>query len=267
MKRYLLFIILIGIFLIGCRYDHDENPSPDSGRITFKFLHYVDGQLLVRDSMMYVNAAGNQYEIDQLKYFISEVTLYKSDGTVKVIDDVKDIDYIDLDIPSTLTWDVEDNIPVGTYDSINFIFGITADKNISYMFVNPPEMYMAWPVPLGGGYHYMQMNGKWLDSISQVENFRFHMGIGQLYKSNVIAVDSIYAFVQNYFTVSLPSSSFTINKDQTRQIEIIMNIESWFETPHVYDFNYWGGDIMQNQPAMQAVKDNGHDVFTVGTIN
>ncbi len=33
---------------------------------------------------------------------------------------------------------------------------------------------------------------------------------------------------------------------------------------HIYDHNYWSGAIMQKQPAMQMVKENGFDVFTVG---
>ncbi len=217
--------------------------------------------------MMYVNTAGNPYEVNQLMYFISDVRLHKSDGTTKLIEDWKDINYVDIDIPSTLTWSVYDDIPAGTYDSITFVFGITAEKNKSYMFVNYPEVNMMWPEVLGGGYHYMMLNGKWRDTINNIENFNFHLGIGQLYKSNAIdCVDSIYAFVQNYFNVNLPNSSFTLGKNTTREIEIIMNIDSWFKTPHIYDHNYWGGNIMQIQPAMQMAKENGFDVFTTGTI-
>ena len=29
------------------------------------------------------------------------------------------------------------------------------------MFVNPPEVNMMWPDVLGGGYHYLMLNGKW----------------------------------------------------------------------------------------------------------
>jgi hypothetical protein len=112
----------------------------------------------------------------------------------------------------------------------------------------------------------MMINGSWTDKENVIKSYAFHMGIGQLYKSNVIEVDSIYAFVQNYFNVTLPNSAFTVEASKTRQIEIVMNIESWFKTPHIYDHNYWGGAIMQIQPAMQMAKENGYDVFRVGTI-
>ena len=270
-KRFLIFVLAICVIVLlfsCCKNDDDDNqPVAETGHIKLKFSHYVDGQPLNKDTMIYINPAGNHYEVSQLMYFISDVILYKSDGTTQIIDDWKAINYVDIDIPSTLTWDVYDDIPVGTYDSITFIFGITGEKNQSFMFVNPPESNMMWPDVLGGGYHYMMLNGKWRDTINNIENFNFHIGIGQLYKSNVIDVDSIYAFVQNYFNVSLPNSSFTIEKDVTREIEIIMNIDSWFKTPHNYDHNYWGGSIMQIQPAMQTAKENGYDVFTIGFIN
>jgi len=260
------YFLLILIAFSSCKKKTEEITTTETGHISFKFSHYVNGSPLHKDSMMYVNAAGNHYEVDQLRYFICNVTLYKSDGTSTVIGASRNINYVDIDIDTTLTWNVSDNIPAGTYDSINFVFGLTADKNKSNTFVNQPQSNMAWPDVLGGGYHYMQMNGKWLDSTSTAQNFNFHLGIGQLYKSNVINVDSIYAFVQNYFTASLPHSSFTLSNNSTNQIEIIMNIDSWFTTPHNFDFNYWGGTVMQNQSALQVIKENGHDVFTIGYI-
>lgn len=268
MKYALLITFLFGTLLlinVSCNNDEPDN-NTTSGHISFSFTHLVDGLALQKDNMKYVNAAGNPYEINQVMYFISDVTLHKSDGTKKMISGWTDNHYVDIDIPSTLTWDVYDDIAAGAYDSVSFIFGFTAEKNKSFMFVNPPEVNMMWPDILGGGYHYMMINGSWKDNANVIKSYAFHMGIGQLYKSNVIEVDSIYAFVQNYFSVKLPNSSFTVEENKTRNIEIIMNIDSWFKTPHNYDHNYWSGAIMQNQAAMQMVKENGYDVFKVGII-
>jgi hypothetical protein len=163
-------------------------------------------------------------------------------------------------------WEVFDDIPAGTYDSITFVFGIPGEKNESFMFVDPPEDEMMWPDILDGGYHYMMINGKWEDEDEVEQFYNFHLGIGQLYRGDEINFDSIYAYVQNYFTLSLPGTSFGLEKDQTRDIEIIMNIKSWFETPHDFDFNYWCGAIMENQPAMRMGIENGYDVFSLGSI-
>jgi hypothetical protein len=269
MKYALLAIVFFGILLlanVSCHNDKTD-PAQTTGHISFNFTHLVDGFPLEKDNMKYINAAGNPYGINQVMYFISDVTLHKPDGTTMLINDWTDYHYVDVDIPATLTWNVYDDIPVGAYDSVSFVFGFTKEKNLSFMFINPPEVNMMWPDVLGGGYHYMMLNGSWKDNENIIKSYAFHLGIGQLYKSNVIEVDSIYAFVQNFFEVNLPNSAFTIEENKTRQIEIVMNIDSWFKTPHIYDHNHWGGAIMQNQPAMQMARENGFDVFTSGTIN
>ncbi len=268
-KRNNLFIniLLLAGILFSCNNKEDEiEPEEESGHIILKFDHYVDGKPLVIDSMMYVNAAGNPYEVNEVMYFISDVTLHGSDGSEKMIEDWKDIHYVEYEIPSTHTWEVFDDIPAGNYDSITFVFGIPEEKNTSFRFVNAPEDKMMWPDILGGGYHYLMINGKWLDEDQEEQLYNFHLGIGQLYKGDEINYDSIYAFVQNYFTVKLPESSFTLEPGSEKEIEIIMNIESWYETPHNFDFNYWGGAIMEIQPAMRMGVENGYDVFTVGSI-
>ena len=267
-----VFIIYLfiqtGFIFYSCSSNNGTEPEPEpkSGHITFKFTHHVDHEPVQLDSMMYVNAAGNPYEVNELMYFISDVTLHKSNGDNILIDEWKDIHYVEHAIPTTLTWEVFDDLPIGTYDSITFIFGIPEEKNESFMFVNPPEDKMMWPDILGGGYHYMMLNGKWLDEQNEEQLYNFHLGIGQLYKGDEINFDSIYAYVQNYFTVNLPNSSFNLDEDQTREIEIIMNIESWYETPNNFDFNYWGGAIMEIQPAMRMGVENGYDVFAIGYI-
>ena len=134
------------------------------------------------------------------------------------------------------------------------------------MFVDPPEVNMAWPEVLGGGYHYLMLDGKWKDPSGILQPFNFHLGIGQLYHGPGYNTDSIYAFVQNYFRVSLPGSGFTLADNETMQFRLSMNIESWFETPEVFDFNHWGGAIMQDQAAMETARENGRDVFSIDAL-
>jgi hypothetical protein len=264
---YLLLIFALTLTVCSsCKKEKEQTSEKPSGRIILKFAHKVDGQALDVDTLKYTNTAGNEYLVNEIQYFISDVTLHNADGGTFLIKAWDDIHYIDTDIPSTWTWNVMDSIPVGSYNSVSFTFGISQAKNQSYMFVNPPENNMFWPEYLGGGYHYMKLDGKWKDTTGTVEPFTFHLGIGQTYASGVIVVDSITGFVQNYFDVTLPGSAFAIADKETRTIEIVMNVESWFDTPHVWDFNYWGSYIMQNQAALQTVKENGADVFTVGSI-
>jgi hypothetical protein len=228
-----------------------------SGQLSLKFAFQVDDTTFVPDQMLYTNAADNFYEVNEIKFFISDLKLYDSEGNIISVYDDNSIHYVDYDIASTQVWDIADDIPSGDYTSISFTFGLSQAKNVSNYFTNPPESNMSWPSYLGGGYHYMQINGKWLkDGVSTP--FNFHTGIGQLYDG-----DSITDFVQNSFTVNLPAANFTIEEDASTVMNLVMNINSWFTTPNDYDFNYWGGAIMQNQAAQEVIKENGADVFSV----
>jgi hypothetical protein len=256
-------LILLLSFLNGCKEKKNDEPSPDaSGKIKFTFQHYADGNPGDFDTLKYMNAAGNQYMITDIQYFISDVILYNHNGTNMIVDDPKEIDYIDTGLPDTWTWEIYNKIPSGRYDSISFTFGICEEKNISYSLVNPPESYMYWPEFLGGGYHYLKLNGSWLEpgQTSVTTPFNIHLGMGQVYYSYP---DSITGFIPNDFRVSLPGSAFNLSPGQTKNIILRMNVEEWFKDPHIYDFNVWGGYTMQNQDAMQELKENGYNVFSI----
>jgi len=253
-----MFVLLFS----NCNNDKDKDtPILEGGKLKLSFAHYYDGKPCVYDKMIYKNAAGNQIEIYDVRWFLSEIVLYPETGTPFKIQKAQDIFYVDNTIPSTLNFDLLDIIPPGKYDSLTFTFGINAAKNIDYLFVNPPEANMSWPSIYGGGYHYMQIDGFWNDSSFGRRAFNFHIGIGSV----ITPKDT--SFVQNYFTVSLKDSSFTIIKNKSKEIQIIMNIEEWFKNPNIYDFDFWGPQIMENESAMAKICQNGRfGVFKVGYI-
>lgn len=257
LKKLISILLFTVTFLVACEKDKLDPvvQKVKYGKVEFKFLHNVNGQPLLRDSLAYYNAYQRPYMVYGLKYFLSEFSLWKNGAEIK-IDSAAIIHYIDLDIATTQTWTIPDIIPVGGYDSITFVFGISAQNNKSHIFVNPPESNMAWPAMLGGGYHYMQLDLKWKDSLNLLQNFNCHLGIGM--------VGGIP--IHNCFKAHLLNSSFTLTENETKTIPIIMNIESWFHTPYSVSFSNYSSGIMANQDAMNIFSKNGNDVFTVGTI-
>jgi hypothetical protein len=254
-----LLMIIFSIAFLGCDKKTDDPIAKPAGKLIINFEHYLDNAPVVRDSFMYTNAAGNNYKFTLVRYFISDVKLYKSDGSIKLIDDWTDYFYIDTDIPSRLKWVVYDSIPIGDYDSISFHFGFKDIDNHSFMFVNQPESNMVWPEDLGGGYHYLQLEGKWRYSSTISIGYAYHLGRGQSRDANN---QPVAPFFDNSFRVSLPSSSFSIADGKTTEVNFRMNIEKWFMEPHIWDHNAIGGDIMENQPAMKMAQENGWNVFS-----
>ena len=259
MIKILLFVLVPTSIIFSCSKDPVE-VEEESGKISFNFEHRIDGIPIQFDTLKYVNAAGNQYLVNEIQYFISDITLHNSNGEKQVLDAWNDIIYVDTDIEESMVQVFRDKINPGSYNSITFTFGINDLKNQSLMFVNPPESFMFWPELLGGGYHYMKLNGKWIDTLNQVSPYNFHLGIGQVYHS---FPDSITNFIQNYFEVELAESAFEITAGQTVDLTIVMNVENWFQLSNVYDHNVWGGDIMQKQDAMKLACENGWNVFTL----
>ncbi len=257
-----ILFLTFSLFFGACQ----KGPSPKKfGTMDIVFKHSVGQQPLQFDTMKYVNTAGNPYMVSNIQYFISNICLHKANGDSVLFDkngQNQNIHYVDTDLPDTWQWQLPDSIEEGEYTAISFTFGLNKKENKSLRFPNPPESAMFWPQYLGGGYHYMKLNGKWRGPNDTIRMFNFHLGIGQLYD----AVGNITGFVQNYFIVKLPNSSFSIKGGQTVQLTLNMDVNEWFENPNVYDFNKWGGKIMQNQKAMHLACQNGHNVFSVKSI-
>lgn len=254
----LLLVFTFSFFFSGCS---DEKEKPADAMLEFDFQHLVNSLPVVTDSLMYVNAAGNPFEVTEVMYFISDVKLYRSDGVVVDPASWDNIFYIDSNIPSSLHQVIGHAVSPGNYDSLTFVLGISEAQNQSFMYVNPPEVNMAWPEILGGGYHYLMLNGWWKDLSGVRRPYNFHLGIGQIYANNSGQVADITGFVHNAFRVNPGGGPFAIESGKTTTAILSMHIESWFDTPEVFDFNYFGGAIMQNQEAMHMGCLNGADVF------
>jgi hypothetical protein len=241
-----------------------EEGAPKATTLIVSFENTVDSLPLLLDTLIYENASSDFYMISDLQYFISDIKLHRNDGFVYNSLNDNGIHYVDARIPASRQWVINSSVPSGTFDSISFTFGISAVKNYSYRFPNPPERDMNWPDILGGGYHYMKMNLMWTKSgLSKTFPFNFHLGIGQIYRDNFIDPDSIERYVQNYFFVKLPASSFSIGTGETRNIIITMNINRWFTGNNDFDFAKYPNMMMQNQGAIHNACLNGRNAFTV----
>jgi hypothetical protein len=259
LKQCRIFILITtGAIVLSLLNTGNCIAADKTGQIRIRFSQVINEKPVRFDTMIYINKAGNMFEISQIQYFISEVTLHKSGGGSYLLSPEATWHYVDNDIPASLIWNISDKITIGSYDSVSFIFGLSKENNKSYKFKNAPESLMFWPDVLGGGYHYMKINIRYLNNSGEISNFNCHIGTGQIKSSDGI----IEGFIQNFFLVTLPWSSFKITGDETKTIEIVMNVEKWFALPNIIDFNNYGG-IMDNEEAMKKICENGANVFNV----
>lgn len=284
MKKYIsiLSTVLVGATLMtsckkeGCTDSLATNYNPDAKKddgtcvyeptptptakydVTFSFTHNYDGTPVTAsdfNSIKYTNKFGNQHSITKLIYLISDVRLYKSNGDSVMLDGYN---YIDLTNTSTLTYPAPKQVEEGTYTGISFIFGFDEQDNVSGAYADLNTASWNWPSMLGGGYHFMQFEGKYIDTAAAQVGFAYHMGTAR----HITATDT--TFEANHFKADLPGSGFTLSNNAT--IEIKMNLAEWFKNPNTWDLNQYHSMLMPNYTAQLLMNDNGRSVFALGTI-
>ncbi len=258
MKKTLLILILLVAAFVSC------TKPVDFGNISVGIHYSVNGKPLVTDTLCYENEAGNRFLITEIQWFLSNIQLLGQDGqwhTLKHLDvenpnavETEHIFYIDTDIPESHTLHGQ-KIPIGHYSLLRFTFGLDENDNQTGIFNDSPESEMFWPYVLGGGYHYMKLNGKFVDSEGRLNPLAIHLGIGQN--------EDCTEFYQNYFIVEFPID-FDVKANAENSIDLTMVIDNWFRNPHTIDFDEFGSHIMQNQTAQRLISGNGKDVFKIG---
>lgn len=245
LKKHILPICFLTALLTSC------TKPKGHGDLSINIGYVINGKPLITDTLCYVNEAGNEFMITEIQWFLSQIELQDEQGAWIPLEPM--IFYIDTNIPESQTLNIT-SIPIAKYKTLRFVFGLDEEDNQTGLFSDPPEANMFWPEPLGGGYHYMKLNGKYLDENEQLAPLNIHLGIGQN--------EDHTEFYQNYFSVALPID-LTISETTENQLDLTMIVDNWFRNPNLYDFNEFGSAIMQNQDAQQALKENGTDVFAI----
>lgn len=240
----LLILAVSCTLLTSCKKDSDINIPPVNfdAQVHFVFSHFVGTDALAFDTIKYTNVAGNNYSVSTLRYFVSDFVLTKDDGSTVLFDEIH---YVDATNNSTFTFDPAMITPSGEYTSLSFIFGLTDAKNVTGAFPNPPENAMEWPIPLGGGYHYMKLEGKF-DSTALVKNYQAHLG-------RLMTTPHFINITFDNLSLLVLGSEMTV--------ECKMNINNWWSTPNTLDLNIMTA-IMQNETIQQQLKENGADIFS-----
>ena len=116
-----------------------------------------------------------------------------------------------------------------------------------------------WGVPamLGGGYHYMRLEGKYKDTAAMDIGYAYH---------------AIRANDMNVTPLLLEDTSFVVNLGQvtvsnTTDIEIKMNVAEWFKNPNTWNLNTLFATLMPNFEAQKMISENGaQGAFSLGIV-
>jgi hypothetical protein len=242
MKTYLISALMLLSFMTqGCKNEeYAIVPQKESGLLNISVQHVAGSTPLIFDSMLYQNKAGNKFSVTRLQYYLSSIQLYYMNRLVAKTDSIY---YIDASSgPSNITIPVLNTL---AFDSIAFTVGIDAPLNISNSL--PPtyaNTEMIWPDAMGGGYHFLKLEGHWKSSLG-ISGYAVHLGRNTF---QIQAGDNCYMEVQ---------------QGKTSAMALVMNVYEWFESPHVYDIEKDGNYTMGSATLMRKVSDNGQNAFHV----
>jgi hypothetical protein len=254
MKKIL--VIIFGLVILSSCSD-EENPGVPITQVSLTFNHNWDGLSVNNtdfNSIKFRNENNDELSIERLRYLVSNITFQNQNGETLVLDGYNLVDLSDL---SSLNYQLMSEIPMGTYTNVSFTFGFNNQDNQDGIY---PDLNVAsWNVPmmLGGGYHYMQLDGKFINESSEEQGYQYHAirAVDRSDPENLI-------FQDTFFTVNLGEVIVRNNSE----INIEINIAQWFKEPNLWDLNQLNSMLMPNFDAQLKMYYNGQNVFSLGTV-
>lgn len=239
--------------LIACAEDDSVGEMITiSSDVTINMEQYIDGTVLEMNTSTqpYTNGMNQTYNVTRLQYLISDLTFHHTDGSSVTLEGYH---LVDLSDSTTLTYS-PGKVPNGNYSSISFTFGFDAEDNVNSTDYADLNLDWTWPDMLGGGYHFMRLEGDYTAGMS-TGAFKTHMGTARDTSTTP------FTFEENHIDITLANSALTVSGDFS--FDLNMNIEEWYENPTLWDFTVWNAPIMPTYEAQKALNSNGASVFTI----
>jgi hypothetical protein len=249
--KFLKALIVILVF-VSCTKSEIEV----SEKVNINFSHNWGGTAVAKpdfNTIKFTNSNGEKLSIVRFRYLISNITLTNSENQKTVI---KSRQLINLGEETGLSLTSDTAIPQGTY-KLSFTFGLNVAGNLDGEYQDLNSVSFNVPTMLGGGYHFMQFDGKFNGTNSLVNNFNYHVirAIDRVDPANLVFQDT--SFEVNLGDVVIGNSGV---------IEIKMDISEWFKNPNLWDLNTLNSMLMPNFDAQVLMSANGKSVFSLGAV-
>jgi hypothetical protein len=176
-------ILILSIVLLGLSACQKQKRS--AADVNIVFHHSISNQPLTIGPKSYVNAAGNQYSVDLLKYYLSHLILRNENGSEFALNNYMLIDASD---PATCQ-ELAIQVPNGTYTSLRFYLGIDSAKNYSLAQGGDLDpmygMFWSWNT----GYIFFKHEGEFIKSNGNTAQILFHLGTDKAYTAVEVPIN------------------------------------------------------------------------------
>ncbi|TYQ00014.1 hypothetical protein C7447_101622 [Tenacibaculum adriaticum] len=252
MKKLITLFLGLSIAFTSCSSDSDVAPKETT--ININFTHNWEEDSVTKDdfnNIKFTNEHGEELSIERLRYLVSNIYLTHTSGSSYKVEDYL---LVDVNDEETLSYTTNTLLPNGTYN-FSFRFGFSDENNIDGEYPDLNIASFEVPMIMGGGYHYMQFDGKFIDMNDTTVGFNYHAirAVDNTDPDNLILKDTS-------FSVTLGE---VIVKDNSATINVKMNIAEWFKNPNEWDLNVLNQMLMPNYEAQLLMNANGKSVFSL----
>jgi|TARA_B110000967_G_scaffold31757_1_gene30143 hypothetical protein len=248
MKK-IIYVFLTFISFSSCADEKDCCVNIEPVNVTFEFTQNWDG-IPVSSSdfndFKFTTQNGESISINRLRYVLSNISVGSTIKNYHLIN-------IGENTGSEITFE---KVSQGS-NVLKFTFGFADADNIDGIYQDLNSVSFNVPGMLGGGYHFMQFDGKYKDINNQDANFNYHTirAVDRTDPANLIFQDT--SFEVNFGTIEIANNT---------RIEIKMNIAEWFKNPSTWNLNELNTVLMPNFEAQKKMSDNGKNVFYLGEV-
>ncbi|WP_031528250.1 MbnP family protein [Dyadobacter crusticola] len=186
MKKYFsvsaaITFLALALFQLSC--SNDDEPTVATGSVVVHFNNMVGNEDLALNSGNYINAAGEDFTVTKLNYYISNIKFTKADGSGFTVP--KDSSYFLIREANEASQTIRiNNVPVGNYTGIEYVVGIDSLKSIEEpenrkgildIYTGPTNeetMYWNW----NPGYIFLKMEGASDFATTSNGKYQYHIG-------------------------------------------------------------------------------------------
>ncbi|SNR83932.1 hypothetical protein SAMN06269173_108125 [Hymenobacter mucosus] len=242
------YLLFSSAALTSCKEDSDMQPKV--GTLDVAIDHVVGTATLALNTGSYATPAGDQFTVSTFKYYLSNFTLKKADGTTHLVPESYYL--VDEAVPASKTFTLS-GIPAGDYTSLSFTIGVDSARNVAGAQTGAldPQKNMFWS--WNTGYIFTKLEG----TSPQAPNTAlvFHIG-GFKAPHNTIRTIS----------PSLKGATIQVQGTQTPTLHLKADVLKMFTGPTTVRFtqlyNTMGGAnsvvVADNQAAGMFVVDYVH---------
>ena len=218
----------------------------EKAKLNIRIEHFVGTRVLGLDSVDYKNELGQSFTVSRFRYYLSNITLKKNDGTEFISHSSFLVDEADPDSKLiTLT-----DVPVGKYSGMSFIIGVDSLHNCSGAQTGALDpingMFWTWST----GYIFLKLEGHADASTSPGHIFEYHIG-GYMAPNNCI----------RHVNLNFAKKGIVIANDKTDELPLKADVSEILKKPVSVDFSKLSS--VTDFHNATGIADNYADMFTI----